>query len=208
MTAPAALCGLCLKPSKLQDSHLLPAALYKLSRDPTSGTDPNPVMVMWRKVYDVEPLLGSNVDQYLYFAASVFWRASAHRWKMGNDPVGQISLGDRYQEQFRLYLLGKAAFPPNARIIVHVSTEAQPDLLTTVYPCTTRVDGVRRHKFYIPGVLFILFLGRDVQTHFDAGALNGSQRQLMWLCPWQNDSLFVASMDLVKASTPSGKLRR
>lgn len=156
MTALVAPCGLCLKPSKLQDSHLLPAALYKLSRH----------------------------------------------------PVGQISLGGEYQEQFCQYLLGKAPFPQNARIGVHVSAEAQPDLLTTVYPCTTRVDGVRRHKFYIPGVLFILFLGRDVQKQFDAGALNGRQRQLMWLCPWQNDSLFVGSMDLVKTSTPSGKLRR
>lgn len=267
MTASVTPCGLCLKPSKLQNSHLLPAALYKLSRDPTGGTDPNPVMVTRSKAitsskqvssyflcesceqrfsdngeryvltqcarpngqfklrellqagppllndpkfkaYDVQPLLRSKVDQYLYFAGSVFWRASAHNWKMGNDPVGQISLGGQYQEQFRLYLLGKTPFPQNARIVVHVSTEAQPDLLTTVYPCTTRVDGVHRHKFYIPGVLFILFLGRDVQKQFDAGALNGSQRQLMWLCPWQNDSLFVGLMDLVKASTPSGKLRR
>ena len=126
---------------------------------------------------------------------------------MGNVPVGLISLGDQYQEQFRLYLLGKAPFPQNARIVVHVSTE-QSDLLTIVYPCSTRVDGVHRHKFYIPGVLFILFLGRDVQKPFDDKALNGSQRQLMCLCPWQNDSLFVGSMDLVKASTPSRKLRR
>ena len=127
---------------------------------------------------------------------------------MGNDPVGQISLGDQYQEQFRLYLLGNATFPQNARIVVHVSTEAQTDLLTIVSPCTTRVDGVRRYKFYIPGVLFILFLGQDVQKQFDAQALNGSQRQLMWLCPWQNDSLFAGLMDLVTTSTPSGKLRR
>lgn len=267
MTAPVAPCGLCLKPSKLQDSHLLPAALYKLSRDSTGGTDPNPVVVTRSKaitsskqvsspflcedceqrfsdngeryvlaqcarpngqcklrellqaasplfdtpkfkVYDVQPLLGNKVEQYLYFAASVFWRASAHSWKMGNDLVGQISLGAKYQEQFRLYLLGQTAFPQNARIVLHVSSEAQPDLMTTVFPCTTRVDGVRRHKFYIPGLLFILFLGRDVSKQFDAGALNGSQRQLMWLCPWQNDSLFFGSMDLMKASTPSGKLRR
>ena len=26
-------------------------------------------------VYDVQPLLGKEVYQYLYFAASVFWRA-------------------------------------------------------------------------------------------------------------------------------------
>ena len=127
---------------------------------------------------------------------------------MGNEPVGQISLGGQYQEQFRLYLLGKAAFPQNARLVVHTSSEAQSDLMTTIFPCTTRVDGVRRHKFYIPGLLFILFLGKDVPQRFDDGALNGSQHRLMWLCPWQNDSLFIGSVDLMKASTPSGKLCR
>jgi hypothetical protein len=157
------------------------------------------------KVYDAQALLGSKVDQYLYFAASVFWRASSHSW---NETAG-ISLGTKYQEQFRLYLLGQAAFPQNARIHVHVSSEAKlADLLTTIFPCTTRVDGAHRHKFYIPGLVFTLFLGRDVSKQFDVGALNGSQKQLIWLCPLQNDSLFRGFMDLVKTSTPSGKLRR
>jgi len=267
MTTPLTLCGLCREPKELKDSHLLPAAVYKLSRTPTAGRDPNPVVVTQNKaltsskhvsslflcedceqrfsdngechilaqcarpngqfnlrkllqaaipvvdtekfkIYDVKPFLDSKVDQYLYFAASVFWRASAHSWKMGNEPVGQISLGTEYQEQFRLYLLGQTPFPQNARIVVHVSSETQPDLMTTVFPCTTRVDGVYRHKFYIPGLLFILFLGEDVPRQFDDGALNGSRYQLMWLCPWQNDSLFLGSMNLMKTSTPSGNLRR
>lgn len=267
MPTHCAPCGLCQEPKELQDSHLLPAAVYKFSRTPASGTDPNPVVVTKSKaltsskqvsspflcenceqrfsdngeryvlaqcarpsgqfklrellhaasplfdtskfkVYDVQPLLGSKVDQYLYFAASVFWRASAHRWKMGNERVDQISLGSQYQEQFRLYLLGKAAFPQNARIAVHVSSEAQPDLMTTVFPCTTRVDGVRCHMFYIPGLLFILFLGQEAPRQFDNKALNGSRHRLMRLCPWQNASLFAGSVDLMKASTPSGKLRR
>ena len=129
MTTPVAPCGLCLKPSKLQHSHLLPAALYKLSRDSSGRTDPNPVIVTRSKAitsskqvssyflcesyeqrfsnngerhiltqcarpngqfklrkllqaasplfntpmfkgYDVQPLLGSKVDQSLYFATS------------------------------------------------------------------------------------------------------------------------------------------
>lgn len=160
------------------------------------------------KGYDAQSLLGSRLDQYLYFAASVFWRASAHRWTMGNEKVGRISLGDLYQEQFRLYLLGRAAFSQNARIFIHVSSEACPDLMTTVFPCTSRGEGVRRHKFYIPGLLFILFLGKYAPQRFDGGALNGSRHRGMWLCPWQSDSLFAGSMDLMKTSTPLGKLRR
>ena len=162
MTAPVAPCGLCLKPSKLQDSHLLPAALYKLARDSTGGTDPNPVIVKRRKtitsskqvssyfldksceqrfsdngeryilaqcarrdgqfklrkllqaaspfldtptfkVYDVQPLLGIGLTNTSTSPQAVFRRASAHSWKMGNDPVDRISLGAEYQEQFRLY---------------------------------------------------------------------------------------------------------
>ena len=37
-------CGLCLQPRNLQRSHLLPAALYKMLRDP-SLNNPNPVLI-------------------------------------------------------------------------------------------------------------------------------------------------------------------
>jgi hypothetical protein len=38
------------------------------------------------KVYEVSSLLGDKVEQYLYFAASVFWRASARSWNLGGRP--------------------------------------------------------------------------------------------------------------------------
>jgi len=267
MTTHFAACGLCLEPKELRDSHLLPRALYKQSRDSTGGADPNPVVITQSKtitssqqvssyflcesceqrfsdngeryvvaqcarsdgsfklreqilaasplhdtpkfkVYDVQSLLDSKIDHYLYFAASIFWRASAHRWKMGAEPVGQISLGDKYEEQFRLYLVGKAALPKNARLHVHVSSEAQSDLMSTVFPCTTRIDKARRHQFYIPGLLFLLFLSGDVSREIDNGALNGSLMQVVWLCPWENEALFRGSMEVIKSSRPSGKLRR
>jgi hypothetical protein len=73
-------------------------------------------------------------------------------------------------------------------------------------PCTATVDGTRRHKFYIPGILFILFLGEQVPNRFDARALNGSRQRVMWVCPWENDSLFPGVLGRIKASTPVGKL--
>ena len=265
MKAQVGRCGLCLQNKDLQESHFFPAALYKLSRDPSRGTDPNPVVVTRKrsrttsdqvfrhflcrdcegrfskkgehpvlaqcarqngsfrlrdllesaspilstnqyKVFDVQPLLGNNIENYLYFAASIFWRASACSWRMETDYVGKISLGTKYQEEFRHYLLGQKPFPPKARIFVHVSSENPPDLIT-VFPCTTRVGLARRHKFYIPGLLFTLFLGSDVPQRFDAWALNGTQRQLMWLCSWQDNALFLSSLNLVKGSKPSKKLK-
>jgi hypothetical protein len=150
-------CGLCRKVGELRDSHLLPAAVYELARDP-ARTNPNPVMVTGGRafttsrqvkapflcddceqrfsdrgeryvlgqcarpdgfklrellegsvpladerqfrLYDVAALLGGHADEHLYFGASVFWRASARAWS-------PFSLGDIYDEQFRLYLLGR-----------------------------------------------------------------------------------------------------
>ena len=111
-------------------------------------------------VYDVQRLLDTKVDQYLYFAASVFGRASARSWKMGDEQVGKICLGEEYQEQFRLYLFGQAAFPKNARVYVRVSSETQVPLTVTTVPTTFRMGRAHRHKFCIPGVRFILFLGK------------------------------------------------
>jgi hypothetical protein len=153
------------------------------------------------RVYDVGPLLGKHVDQYLYFGASVFWRASAHAWYQETGALGRFTLGPDYQEQFRRYLLGQAAFPLEARLWVHVSSGTLKEPLI-VFPCTTAVDGAHRHKFYVPGILFILFVGEHVQTRFDERALNGTRRPVMWVCPWEKDSLFRGVLSRIQASPP------
>jgi hypothetical protein len=139
-------------------------------------------------------------DQYLYFAASVFWRAAARQWRHDGRPIERIALGLRYQEAFRKYLLGEGSFPSNARVFVHVWRGAGPGA-TSVLPCTERVKGVLRHKFCIPGVLFILFLGNDAASRFDCGALNSTEGSFMWLCPFENDSLFQGFGRLIKQAT-------
>src|SRR5262249_23249321 len=107
--------------------------------------------------YDAVPLLGDMIDMYIYFAASIFWRAAARRWKIGTEPLHRLSLGGNYQEQFRLYLLGQAPFPPHGRIHLHVASEAPLELLELAFPSSFRVAGVHRHKFYILGLIFVLF---------------------------------------------------
>jgi hypothetical protein len=125
---------------------------------------------------------------------------------MGGKRVGNISLGTTYQEQFRLFLLGKQQFPDSARIFVHVSLEQQPDL-TVVFPCTRpgRTHGAHCHKFYIPGILFILFLGGNV-SKFDEGALNSTTHKQIWVSPWQEDDLFTSAVEMIQGARPSGDL--
>jgi len=185
------VCGLCLQTKETQNSHFLPAALFKRLRGPT---DDDPVYWTERRaitsskqvsspflcadcelrfsvngenyvvtqciqqdgrfklrelllavlplgtveletnLYDANVLLDCNVDQYVYFASSIFWRASAHSWKMGKQEIGKVCLGQGYQEQFRLYLMGEAAFPQNARVFIRVCTETYDDLMNLVPP--------------------------------------------------------------------------
>jgi hypothetical protein len=105
-----------------------------------------------------------------------------------------------------MYLLGEAKLPENARFFVHVWAEEQIDF-TTVSPCTFRVHGVRRHRFCIPGITFILFLGKEVPKLHDGRALNSSQGHFMWLANWKDDSLFGSFLDAIKRSKPSAALR-
>ena len=256
-------CGLCRNVRELRDSHLLPAASYKLSRI-ESRSDPNPVVVSKRrsvttsrqvsdyflcsecedkfsrngeryvfhqcarrggefklreilaaespvcvdakfKIYDVARLLGTRVDQYIYFAASVFWRASAHRWTFDGRTLDLISCGSRYQEEFRRYLLGEAAFPENGRIFVHVWDDV-PIEFTTITPTSFRVECMRRHKFCIPGITFILFLGGEVSKKHDQAALNSTKGNYMWACRWHDDSLFESFRGAITDSQPSASL--
>jgi hypothetical protein len=258
-------CGLCLKTAELKNSHLMPAAIYRLLREP-ARTNSNPVVIRPEasaitskqvyshflcdeceqrfsdggercvtahcarqngvfklrarleaatpisisstppfKVYDAELLLGKMTESYLYFSASIFWRASAHQWEFNGEPVARIRLGDRYQEQFRVYLLGQAPFPPNARLYLHVSSEPNPDM-TCVFPCTSRVDGLHRHKFSIPGLAFILFVGSGAEKRHNDTALNGTTNHYIWLCPFQSDSLFRGINNVMRTTKAKGSL--
>ena len=43
----------------------------------------------------VPPLI--NVRDLVYFAASIFWRVSAHEWKLESRQHQVISLGNKYE---------------------------------------------------------------------------------------------------------------
>ena len=144
------ICGLCRLNRQLRDSHLLPAATYKLARE-AERRNPNPVVVTAEHagttsnqvsdyflcpdcedrfsrlgerhvmgqcarrggrfalrerlvatlplyasdkftVLQVDTLLGATVNHYLYFAASVFWRAAAKTWTLNGRHLGRLSL--------------------------------------------------------------------------------------------------------------------
>ena len=140
-------------------------------------------------IYDLCHLPGV-ADQLLYFGASVFWRASVGRWKDRGRNIGLISLG-RYEDEFRRYLLGEAQFPSKAALILHISKEAQPDM-TVISPCTNRESGYFRHKFYVLGFSFIMYVGNRIPDSTTDASLSSKEKPVAWLCSLTDDSLLEA----------------
>ena len=111
-----------------------------------------------------------RTDEYLYFAASIYWRGSA--WpisKCGN----QGSLG-AYQEEFRKYLLGEATFPKNAFVTVYVDTD-DPIYPLMSFPTSAKKGGYHHHIFNIPGVKFSMVVGKTVKGVREVSTALGSK---------------------------------
>ena len=68
--------------------------------------------------YQVDIDAGVDFDQLAYFTDSVIWKGGAHPWRgYGN----QITLGSRYFEEFRRYLVNEGAFPENASFHIDIT---------------------------------------------------------------------------------------
>ena len=65
---------------------------------------------------------GIDADKLAYFALSVLWKGSVHRWRTSKDATYQLSLG-QYEEPIRQYLCGTTAFPKDVSVMVTVCTD-------------------------------------------------------------------------------------
>ena len=110
----------------------------------------------------INPKIEDNFDdqEYLYFAASIFWRASA--WPTGTGKYKGL-LGAKYEEEFRKFLMGEKGFPENAYLAVFADRAADK-VPIIIFPSSTKKHGYHHHVFYIPGVKFSLILGAKVDN--------------------------------------------
>ena len=135
------------------------------------------------KLFDVISLLSDKTDQYLYFGASIFWRAAARQWGFGGKTV-KINLGEQHQEDLRRYLLGETEFPSNCRLVVTVSSESE---MTDVAFVPYREQN--SHKFYFFGLLFTIVFD-EAATLCDPIALNSPNGKFMILSPFRLEPLY------------------
>lgn len=103
-----------------------------------------------------------NVNALTHFALGIFWKASVHSWRSQN-PETQINLGP-YQESLRNYVLHSSSdnFPKNISLMVVLLPPSNVPLLANIPVGGPRGEGYRNYKFYIPGIQFVLCVGKTV----------------------------------------------
>lgn len=158
-------------------------------------------------LYSASALAAVDVPRIAYFAASVFWRASAHQWHTNERDVEDIDLGKRYREEFRQYLLGDAGFPLEATLIVDVCSFQSPALASAMFPTGRNDSGYHYFTFSIPGILFYLFTGQRIPPGIrDCCILRSPERCLF--SSLRDDAIVERHLGLMKTARPSRKLQK
>lgn len=75
--------------------------------------------------HDVSGSQEVDPEKYLYFAASIFWRSAARRWRCYGQQTTRLPLSEKFQEEFRQYLVGGSGFPDRQPLITPASVTHQ-----------------------------------------------------------------------------------
>jgi hypothetical protein len=114
-----------------------------------------------------------NVDKITHFAMGIFWKASVHSWS-GHSKEPRIGLGP-YSEAIRRWLRGERPFPEHILLAMTVSPPLRAQI-TFNDPYEGIRQGWRSYFTHVPGILFILNIGREISS------------EMKWLCLYQNPS--------------------
>lgn len=111
------------------------------------------------RVYWASKISAIDCSALTYFAASMFWRASAHNWwsKRAKSP---IELGP-YSEQLREYLIGASSFPKScALVLVLPDTNIEAMKMVQFLPFARRFANCHLYVLHFLGIQFFLFAGK------------------------------------------------
>jgi hypothetical protein len=151
--------------------------------------------------YSTAGIAGIDMDALVYFAMSVFWRASAHRWKdFSGERMGGIDLGP-YEEHIRRFLLG-GCFPDHTVVLVSIwpTREVIPAAHT---PRRGRALGYHAFNFLIPGIEFKLLTGRQIPDLMRKACSQMSPERFLFSSTRVIDDMMGAFTRLAESGQPS-----
>jgi hypothetical protein len=108
--------------------------------------------------FEVYSASEDEIAHLAYFALSVTWRASLCDWPHRGLVYEHRELGP-YQDEIRRYLSGDSIFPQFAAVNVNLSRLPVP-VLAFKFPESFRALECHCHRFHIPGMSFVVALGR------------------------------------------------
>lgn len=188
------ICGLCKESvQSLKESHFIPARFYRaMTRSHNGYTSATPRIAtntsrqVWsyllcgdcegkfnkkgedwvlKNYLNISQIKNIDVQKLVYFATSIFWRASAYSWHL---PVGQPSVYPLqfgpYSEKLRNFLMGNSPFPDEASLGIFISQNPQHDCVIFPEEGDRISGGFRRYAFFIPGITFVLCLGQKIPS--------------------------------------------
>lgn len=127
--------------------------------------------------YRSAAITGVNMAALVYFAMSVFWRASAHMWRNVSGYMEGIDLGP-FEDKIRKFLLGEK-FPLDTVILVSVwpTRDVFPGAYT---PRRGRAPECHAFNFLIPGLEFKLLCGKHIPAELRAICSHASPDKLIF----------------------------
>ncbi|MCC6368187.1 MAG: hypothetical protein IT165_32075 [Bryobacterales bacterium] len=160
---------------------------------PLFASSPNMIL------YSAKENTAIKSDQILYFASSIFWRSAATDWP----GYGRLEMG-RYEERFRQYLLNQEAFPQDVTLFLYISSPKRAER-NFLFPVLNLVERRKVVSFFIPGMLFNMFLGH-MEQHDTQGSFSSPQRVIV-LSDQVYKTAILTCESRAKSADPKGYLR-
>jgi hypothetical protein len=113
-------------------------------------------------------------DALALFVASVVWRSSI------SSAPEKARLGP-FEEGFRSFLLGESSRLEHTQLLAYVvDPKDVPDgAAVASYPSTHSSPGGREHQFMVPGLRFVLMVGRTLEPRFNRSCFLRHKRALV-----------------------------
>ncbi len=159
-----------------------------------------------RSLFAATSMQHINVDAYRYFAASIFWRGSSGHWTAPGHNEWRGSLGLRYEEEFRRFLLDEIPFPQQALLAFFIANEEKPLGYSSV-TSKHRNHGFHTHKFHIPGIEVRMFLGSKIDRNISFLFDEWSTNSIFFLEDSRANGSFAQIVNMAHTTPVRGKLR-
>lgn len=162
-----------------------------------------------RTVYAGADLPNIDMNKLAYFGASIFWRACLNVWTMSGKRCRFIDLGP-YAEPLRQFLLREREFPPEMVLWSAVCRTPNPPPVMSI-PSGGLIsqddESFYMHSFDIPGLSYMLYVGRSVPENKHEFCMIRSPRRILYFSPFE-DLIIRRTARVFSKSPPSSSLRK